>query len=166
MRNLLAFNTVAALALLMSAAAAGPLAAQTSETPAPAPSQNTATLTVHITGIRNAAGKIGVLLFQDAKGFPLEFASAVAAKRVEIDAKTLSADAVFERIPQGVYAIAVLHDDNLTGKMEFDSGGVPTKGYGVSNNPARRDAPPTPEEAKFTVDKPDAAIEIKLIYWQ
>jgi uncharacterized protein (DUF2141 family) len=178
-RNLLNFKTLAALALLfcsLPATMAGRLGAQTPETaaPAPAPAQSaapvpataTATLTVHITGIRNANGKISVLLFPDAKGFPLEFGSAAAPKQVEIDAKTLSADAVFDKIPQGAYAIVVLHDDNLSGKMEYDSGGIPTKGYGISNNPARRDGPPTPDEAKFTLDKAELAIEIKMIYWQ
>jgi len=180
-RTEISFKTLAPLALLLCALPAGlasRLAAQTPETPAPAPAPApaqaaapvpataTATLTVHITGIRNANGKIGVLLFPDGKGFPLDFASAVAGKKVEIDAKTLSADAVFDKLPQGVYALVVLHDDNLSGKMEFDSGGIPTKGYGISNNPPRRDAPPTADEAKFTVDKPEAAIEVKLIYWQ
>ena len=176
-RNLLNFKTFAASAVLfcaLPASLAGRLGAQTPETPAPAPAQTaaptpataTATLTVHITGIRNATGKIGILVFPDGKGFPLEFASASAAKQVEIDAKTLSADAVFDKLPQGAYAIVVLHDDNLTGKMEYDPSGIPTKGYGISNNPPRRDAPPTVEESKFTVDKPELSIEIKMIYWQ
>ena len=111
-------------------------------------------------------GKIVILLFPRAEGFPLEFAKAAAAKQVEIDAKTLTADAVFDKIPQGAYAAVVLHDDNLSGKMEYDSGGIPTKGYGISNNPARRDGPPTAEESEFTLDKPELAIEIKMIYWQ
>jgi hypothetical protein len=33
------------------------------------------------------------------------------------------------------YAVTVIHDENLTGKMEFDASGIPLKGCGFSNNP-------------------------------
>jgi len=178
-RSRFTFTTLAVLALLfcsLQATSAGRLGAQTPQTaaPSPVPAQTEAPeppaargkLTVHITGIRNATGKIGILLFPGANGFPLDFAKAAAAKQVEIDAKTLTADVVFDKIRQGAYAVVVLHDDNLTGKMEYDSGGIPTKGYGISNNPPRRDAPPTDDESTLTVDKPESAIEIRMIYWQ
>jgi uncharacterized protein (DUF2141 family) len=60
----------------------------------------------------------------------------------------------------------VLHDDDGSGQMSFDAQGIPTKGYGVSNNPPTQSGPPTAEEAKFTVNKAESAIEIKMIYWQ
>jgi uncharacterized protein (DUF2141 family) len=135
-RSRFTFTTLAVLALLfcsLQATSAGRLGAQTPQTaaPSPVPAQTEAPeppaargkLTVHITGIRNATGKIGILLFPGANGFPLDFAKAAAAKQVEIDAKTLTADVVFDKIRQGAYAVVVLHDDNLTGKMEYDSGG-------------------------------------------
>jgi uncharacterized protein (DUF2141 family) len=49
--------------------------------------------------------------------------------------------------------------------MEFDSQGIPLSGYGLSNNPDTSQGPPTPEQAKFTVNQPECAIEIKMIYW-
>jgi uncharacterized protein (DUF2141 family) len=148
-------------------------AAAPASTPAPTPTSTpasthaeaAATLTVRITGIRNAKGKIGVVLFKDGKGFPSDITSAVAASQVEIDPQTLSATVVFKGLPQGVYAASVLHDENLTGKMEFDSQGIPLSGYGLSNNPDTSQGPPTPEQAKFTVNQPEATIEIKMIYW-
>ncbi|MGA2674025.1 MAG: DUF2141 domain-containing protein [Terracidiphilus sp.] len=148
------------------ALSAGWLAAQTPAAPSPAPAEATATLTVHIVGIRNAKGKIGIVLFRDGKGFPSDISNAVAMKQVDIDPQTLTAKIVFEKLPQGVYAAAVLHDENLTGKMEFDPQGVPLSGYGISNNPDTTQGPPTPDDAKFTVDKPEAAIDIKMVYWQ
>jgi uncharacterized protein (DUF2141 family) len=161
-------------------ASAGWLAAQTSATPtpapspaptpaaapAPAPTEATATLTISITGIRNAKGKIGVVLFRDGKGFPSDITYAVAARQGDIDPQTLTAKIVFEKLPQGVYAAAVLHDENLTGKMEFDSQGIPQSGYGISNNPDTTQGPPTPEQAIFPVKQPEATIEIKMVYWQ
>jgi uncharacterized protein (DUF2141 family) len=143
---------------------AGKLAAQTPAAPAAAPA--TSTLTVHITGLRNATGKISALLFQDGKGFPLEFTSAVAMKQVEIDAQTMTAKVVFEKLPQGAYAMVVLHDENLNGQMDFDAQGYPLKGYGISNNPPRREATPTTDEALFLVKQAEVETEIKMIYWQ
>lgn len=130
-------------------------------TPAPAVSN----LTIKIKGIRNAKGRINIALFRDGKGFPTDIPSAVAAQRVEIDPQTLSATAVFKDLPQGTYAAAVLHDENLTGKMDFDAQGIPQEGYGISNNPDTTQGPPTPEEAKFAVNQAESAIEIKMTYW-
>jgi len=170
------FNRIALSTLFCSLPAifAGSLAAQTPTAPAPAPSapaqatplQSTSTLTVKITGIRNAKGKIGVVLYGNANGFPLDPSSAAAAKQVDVDPKTMTATAVFEKLPQGVYAATVLHDENLVGKMEFDSQGTPMEGYGISNNPDSSSGPPTFDESKFAVNQPDATIEIAMTYWQ
>jgi len=135
-------------------------------TTAPAPAQATSTLTIRITGIRDAKGKIGVVLYRDGKGFPSDVTYAVAARQGDIDPQTLTTKVVFEKLPQGVYAASVLHDENLTGKMEFDAQGMPQSGYGISNNPDTTQGPPTADEANFKVDKPKAAIEIKMVYWQ
>jgi uncharacterized protein (DUF2141 family) len=172
--NRIAFYSMLGCMLL---AAAGQLQAQTQAAPAPspaapppappapAPPQAVSNLTIKITGIRNAKGRINIALFRDGKGFPSDIPSAVAAQRVEIDPQTLSATAVFKNLPQGNYAAAVLHDENLTGKMDFDAQGIPQEGYGISNNPDTTQGPPTPEDAKFAVDKPESAIEIKMTYW-
>ncbi|MDR3725533.1 MAG: DUF2141 domain-containing protein [Terracidiphilus sp.] len=167
MKAKLTFKRMAALPVLCGAlllCPAGQLAAQTPAAPAAATA--TTTLTIHVTGLRNATGKICAILFQDGKGFPLEFTSAVATKQVDIDAQTMSAKVVFEKIPQGAYAIAVLHDENLNSQMDFDSQGIPLEGYGISNNPPRRDAPPSTDEAMFTAKQAEVEMEIKLIYWQ
>jgi uncharacterized protein (DUF2141 family) len=150
------------------------LTAQTQTAPSPAPTapapaaaaQGTSTLTVKIKGIRNTKGKIAVVLYGDGKGFPLDPSSAAAAKQVDIDPQTLTATVVFEKLPPGVYAATVLHDENLVGKMEFDSEGTPLEGYGISNNPDSSEGPPTFDESKFNVNLPDVAIEIAMTYWQ
>jgi uncharacterized protein (DUF2141 family) len=157
-----------------AAASSAPAAAPSSAPAAPAqavtapsaPSQASSTLTVKIKGIRNTKGKIGVVLYGDAKGFPLDPSSAVAAKKVDVDPQTLTATVVFEKLPQGTYAATVLHDENLVGKMEFDSSGTPIEGYGIPNNPDTSEGPPSFDDAKFTVNQPDSAIEIAMVYWQ
>jgi uncharacterized protein (DUF2141 family) len=153
----------------MSAAPAGAAAqpAPDPATPPPAaPAQSTSTLTIKVKGIRNAKGKIDVVLYGSEKGFPMDHSSAVAMKQVDVDAKTMTAAIVFDKLPQGVYAATVMHDENMVGKMEFDASGVPLEGYGISNNPDSSSGPPTWDDSKFTVNQPDAAVEISMIYWQ
>jgi len=149
--------------------ASGWLAAQT-QTPTPpkpvsATTQDKSTLTIHIVGFRSAKGRINIALFRNAVGFPSDPASAAASQRLEINPQTMSATAVFKDLPQGVYAVSVFHDENLTGKMEFDAQGIPRNGYGFSNNPDTSFGPPAPDQAKFTVDQAETTIEIKLVYW-
>lgn len=130
------------------------------------PAQGASTLTIKIKGIRNAKGKIDVALYGSDKGFPMDPSNAVGLKQIDVDPKTMTATAVFEKLPQGNYAATVMHDENLVGKMEFDASGVPLEGYGISNNPDSSQGPPTWDDSKFAVNKPDAAIEISMIYWQ
>lgn len=146
----------------MHAQAPAPLA----PAPAVAPVQAKGTLTIRLTGFRNAKGKVNIAIFRDGKGFPMDSASAVESQRLEIDPKTLSATAVFADLPQGGYAVAVLHDENLTGKMDYDASGIPLTGYGISNNPDTTQGPPTPESAMLAVTQPETKTEIKLVYWQ
>jgi uncharacterized protein (DUF2141 family) len=175
MRTFFKSKRFAALALLcgvLLTCSAGRLAAQAPATPSPvpaatpSPTPSKSTLTVHITGIRNAKGKVNIALFWDAKGFPSEIDSAVSTQRLEIDPQTLSVTAVFANLPQGTYAVSLLHDEKLIGRMEFDSQGIPQNGFGLSNNPDTSQGPPTAEQARFQVNQPAVAIEIKMVYWQ
>jgi uncharacterized protein (DUF2141 family) len=140
------------------------LSSRTLQAQAPTPAKST--LTIHLTGFRNATGKVNIDLFRDGKGFPLDAAGVVESERLEIDPKTLSATAVFADLPQGIYAVVVVHDDNLTGKMEFDASGIPLKGCGFSNNPNTTQGPPTPDSATFAVNQPETKIAIDLVYFQ
>ena len=118
----------------------------------------TGKLTVKITGIRNTEGNIRVALRTDDN-------TIVNAKVVEIDPKTLTAEAVFDNVEAGTYGVAVMHDENKNEKLDFDDAGMPTEGYGHSNNPAKRPGPPNFDETKFAFAAPGSSIEITLIYW-
>lgn len=118
----------------------------------------TGTLKVEITGIRNAEGNIRVALRSDEN-------TIAASKIVEIDPKTLTAEAVFDNLAEGSYGVAVFHDENKNETLDFDQNGVPLEGYGHSNNPAKRPAPPDFSETKFAFAAPSQTVEIKLIYW-
>src|ERR1700746_1421062 len=100
------FQIIAALSvglfLTVVSGLPGPLEAQTT---------STATLTVHVTGARNAKGKIRVALFRDGKGFPNDASQALHTQNADIDPQTLSAQVVFADLLAGVYAVSVFHDE-------------------------------------------------------
>ncbi|MGA9069829.1 MAG: DUF2141 domain-containing protein [Terracidiphilus sp.] len=134
------------LLLLASALMAGTLHAQA-----------VSTLTVHVTGIRNANGNIRLSLYRDS--------NFVQTLEVEIDPKTMTAVAVFNKLPQGTYTVQLFHDENRNGKMDTNLFGMPVEGYGFSNNPKKRMGKPGFDETNFQVNQPECSIEIKMIYW-
>ena len=125
---------------------------------------STSKLTVKVIGARNAKGQIRLALFQDASGFPENPSKAFRLQQATIDPQTLSAEAVFDDIPQGTYAVSVFHDENMNGKFDKNFVGAPKEGYGASNNPKKRIGPPPFDEAKFSVDGPGQLVEINLLY--
>ena len=118
----------------------------------------TGKLTVKIAGIRNAEGNIRVALRTDEN-------TIVDARIVEIDPKTLTAEAVFDNLAEGTYDIAVIHDENKNEKLDFNETGMPIEGYGHSNNPAKRPGPPDFNETKFAFTSVGSTIDVDLIYW-
>jgi len=118
----------------------------------------TASLTVKITAIRNADGNLRVALRSDEN-------TIVQGRTVDIDPKTLTAKVVFENVPEGSFDVAVIHDENKNGTLDFNDVGMPIEGYGYSNNPPKRPGPAPFEETRFALNAPSTSIEIALIYW-
>lgn len=125
---------------------------------------STATLTVHVTGARNAKGQIRATLFQGAKGFPSDASQAIQTQAADIDPQALSAQIVFTNLHEGVYAVSVFHDENMNRKFDKNFMGIPKEGYGASNHPKKKMGPPDFEETKFPVSGQSQLLEIKLMY--
>lgn len=115
-------------------------------------------LIVKVTGFHNTDGNLLIHIRRDQN-------TVVATRTVEIDAKTMTAQTTFEDLPEEVYGVSAIHDANKNGQLDFDSMGLPLEGYGHSNNPEKREGPPSFDETKFTLGKADVTIEIQLIYW-
>jgi uncharacterized protein (DUF2141 family) len=137
--------------------------ARASEPPPPGTAA-TGVLTIKVVGARSAQGKIRVALFQGPEGFPETGSAAVRREEAKIDSPTMSAEVVFRDVPQGAYAVSVLHDENMNGKLDKNFLGIPQEGYGASNNPGKKMRAPNFDEAKFLMKSPAQTIEIKLIY--
>jgi uncharacterized protein (DUF2141 family) len=67
------------------------------------------------------------------------------------------------RLPEGIYAIAVLHDENGNEEMDFNWFGYPQEGFAFSRNPSIIVREPGFEECDFSL-KRDTTIVIKMIY--
>ncbi|BAZ06834.1 DUF2141 domain-containing protein [Calothrix sp. NIES-3974] len=122
----------------------------------------TSTLTVEIDNLRNYLGKVYVSLFADGKGFPHNAKNAVQVKIVEITDIPLIIK--FDRLQPGDYAIALIHDENGDGKLNCNILGIPTEGFGFSQNPPLRIGSPKFQETMFPVSGANTTIRIKVIY--
>jgi len=125
--------------------------------PLSAQAQKAGKLIVRIAGIHNAEGNIRVAVRTNET-------TIAAAQIASIDPKTLTAEAVFDNLPEGDYGVAVIHDENKDEKLDFNDFGMPLEGYGHSNNPPKRQGAPDFNETRFIFAAP-ASVTINLIYW-
>lgn len=72
------------------------------------------------------------------------------------------AQATFENIPNGTYAITFFHDVNGNNQMDFEPSGMPIEEYGVSNNAVNMYGPPEWSAAKFEVTGDDVSMNLNL----
>ncbi len=68
----------------------------------------------------------------------------------------------FNGLKDGVYAVAIIHDENGNGALDTNPLGIPTEGVGASTNP-RVFGKPKFDQAQFTL-KGNASITIETKY--
>ncbi len=110
----------------------------------------TGTITVEVSGIKDAEGLISMGLFTSEEGFPDELEKTY--KGVNAKASGGKAVSAFQDVPAGTYAIAVFHDTNSNGKLDKNFLGIPKEGYGFSNNASGSFGPPDFKDASFEFD--------------
>ena len=150
------------------ASSPGTPATQATPTAAPSPTTNPtpapaeAPLSVTITDVRNRKGDLIFSVFTQPDGFPN-----VKAKSVYWEVKPADADRVTftAHLPPGRYAAGVLHDENRNGDMDKNLAGIPTEGYGVTNNPKPRFRKATFDEATFTLPPEGTETTIDVQYF-
>ena len=68
----------------------------------------------------------------------------------------------FEGIPPGTYARAVIHDEDMNGKLDTNWLGIPTEGYGFSNDATGVLGPPPFSAASFKYDGQNVDLTMSL----
>ncbi len=120
-----------------------------------------ADLSVTLAGIRNDSGYVMAAIFDSPRGFPNE-AGAVA--QVKMKARPGQVGFVITGLPPGHYAVSAFHDENGNGKLDTNLLGVPTEGYGFSNDARGRFGPPAFDAAAMTLDGTGWTITVTLRY--
>ena len=118
---------------------------------------------VKVLNIRNSTGTVDCALFDSPDGFPIEVLLS-AKNTMVIKVRHTQARCDFEDIPPGTYALAVIHDENMNGKLDTDSRGIPTEGYGFSNDVRELLGPPSFYAARFPYDGKNLDLTIRLNY--
>ncbi|WP_454891479.1 DUF2141 domain-containing protein, partial [Alloprevotella tannerae] len=80
---------------------------------------------------------------------------------LEQDVTGATCTVTFTDLPKGEYAIAIFHDENGNGTMDFGKMGIPIEKFGFSNDAKCVMAPPAFEDAKIVFEK-DAESTINL----
>lgn len=119
-------------------------------------------LTVTIQNLRNAKGAVLLTLYNKGEGFPRS--TDKAYKREKVTIQNGVATVVFDQLPPGKYAIAVMHDENNNLNMDFNFVGIPKEGFGFSNNARAPFGPPSFSKASFAHDGPQQ-IAIRMRYF-
>lgn len=116
---------------------------------------------VEVTNLLNTNGELSIGLYNKNDDTFGDRKNSLKGIDLKIDGKRMFY--TFKNIPNGTYAIAVLHDENKNKKLDTNFLGIPSEGYGFSNNlrPMLRGV--NFEEAKFNVNG-DVHITINMGY--
>ena len=120
---------------------------------------------IHVTvlDIRNSAGTVACALFESAAGFPADYLRA-ATNMMVIKVRHTQARCDFESIPPGTYALAVIHDEDMNGKLNTNALGIPTEGYGFSQDATGLIGAPSFTAASFVYNGQNLDLTISLNY--
>ncbi|WP_341525293.1 DUF2141 domain-containing protein [Nostoc sp. UHCC 0302] len=120
-------------------------------------------LTIEIDGLKNKQGQVCVSIFANSQGFPNNRDRVLQRQCTKIAEIPLQIS--FENLKAGNYAVAVIHDQNNDRTLNRNDLGMPTEGFGFSQNPEIRTSAPKFGEAAFLVAGPNTNIKIQLKYF-
>jgi len=127
----------------------------------PSFSQPISTVVLEVSGFKNTRGTLNCRLFTKASDFP--DGEGILTVRVPIAGQNTSC--TFSNIEPGTYAVAAVHDENSNGKFDKNFVGVPSEGYGVSNNKTYALSAPKWDESLFTIAASESkTLQVKLRY--
>jgi len=120
-------------------------------------------LVINITGARNTKGHLLLSVYNSSNGFPDN--ADKACKKIKLTIQNGGASTSFNALPDGEYAVAILHDENDDAKMNTNWIGLPKEGFGFSNNAMGLMGPPSFSKAKVEYKGGVKQISIRLKYF-
>ena len=140
--------------LLVALLALNSAHADTTNLPAIKPSNQSANeLVIEINNIKNMAGNINIAIFDNSDSWLTDAAYSTVLPIDEKHCQQSTCHWLVGKIKNGSYGVAVYHDLNSDGKMEYGFLGIPQEDYGFSNNKTSLfGLPPTWDKASFAVE--------------
>ena len=124
----------------------------------PAPN-HAAELEVTLRGVHSTDGRALVALHRRVPGVGFPSDDGVVASEAR-PAATQDIRIVFEALPPGDYAVAAFHDRDGDGQLGANFAGMPTEGFGFSNDARGFMGPPTFDAAKISVGSSEETTRI------
>jgi len=125
-----------------------------------------ADLTVTVNSLRSNQGQVILCVFSADGSDKAEFPDCAKGRPVRSAKAAISDGKVimtFNGLIDGIYAVAVIHDENGNGQLDTNFLGIPAEGVGVSTNPLVFGKPRF-EQGQFVINGNTAiAIETKYI---
>jgi uncharacterized protein (DUF2141 family) len=118
---------------------------------------------VKVLNIKNSKGNVACALFESPVGFPWKYLH-YATNIMVIKIRETEARFDFIDIPPGTYALVVVHDENMNGKLDTNWLGAPKEGYGFSNDAKAFLSAPSFSAAIFQYDGGTLDMTIPLHY--
>jgi uncharacterized protein (DUF2141 family) len=119
-------------------------------------------VTIIAQGLRNSNGNLAITLYADESRKFLVRHGAMYVGRVKAQAGT-TRGCIFVPKP-GVYAFALYHDENANDKLDRSGLGLPTEGFGFSNNPATIMSLPSFSSVRINIPKTGLVTRINMKY--
>ena len=120
------------------------------------------TLTISVKNISPVKGKLLLALCNSREEYKKKSGSFMA-REVSVTGPIMSI--TIKDVPEGEYAVKIIHDENSNGKLDTSFIGIPKEGFGFSNTAKVKMGPPSYEKAKFSV-RGDSSISMNLIRFQ
>lgn len=119
-------------------------------------------ISVNISNFENNKGVCIVCLYDNAKAYA---GKGDPLRCMTVGIHNKAATASFENVTEGTYAISVIHDANNNKKFDKNFLGIPSEGYGASQNKLPFAAAPKFDDNSFTVTSQSVTTSnIKLRY--
>lgn len=120
-------------------------------------------LNVEVTGVRNSEGLVAITIY-DGNRSDKFLRSKGSLDVVRVPAKAGKTVACVKLPANGVYALAVYHDEDSSRKLNRGGIGMPTEGFGFSNNPSTFAGLPSFSSVRLAVPRPGLSVRISLTY--
>lgn len=122
-------------------------------------SLHASSLTIQFENLRSEKGDVLYLLFNSPEGYPDQARKSV--REGSLKASAAKVPLVLNDLPDGEYAFTVIHDENQNKKLDTNLVGMPTEGFGFSNNPKIFFGAPSFDRVKFKVSG-DTQITVRM----